>query len=636
MGLAVHAAKLTRCAALIAVVAVLLARGLAQPTTLAQAQGPIRNQPAVPSLLRYGTIAGPVGIGGLAVNPITHRVYVGDLPSKSITVLDGETYAVLDTIPVVVPGSVGPLSIRVDPNTNRVYATTTQMLVIVDGATNREVQRVDMGLGAGLGSLWVDAAANRVWVPRQVSPPREAEVAVVDGDTGRVVGRVPFGDGSWITLPMGIWGNASTHRLYAGYWRTFAPDARAGAVAVIDTSANSVLARIELGSKFFNGGVLGSTDTNQVFLVEDGHPIRVIDGASNTLRETLPTGDDVFGVTFNPSTHHLLTFSGGSDTVTAVDVTSGEVVARARIPAPFLSFPLGASLGVDPSTNRLFATTGGGWLSVLRDEPVAASDLATDPLWAAGQEHGGPLPCPPAGWIAPPGYAVPTICNDLLPPAPTPTPVPDFEPPGPTPTPPEVDPTPTSVPGFEPPGPTPTAAPIPNPGCDPLADPACLLDTRPVAAGETSPAPTPTPAPTSVPEPEPAEVPQPADLPTPASVTPVDLFAFGNAQGPRPPRPAQDVFPDEAGNIPPGEPPEPEGASTFADPAQAPLTGVYWKLPAGTPLPPGVLVIADGSDRVTGSIQPPSHHTIYAAEPMSYARFAELFAALPWQRAGRK
>ena len=47
-------------------------------------------------------------------------------------------------------------------------------------------------------------------------------------------------------------------------------------------------------------------------------------------------------------------------------------------------------------------------------------------------------------------------------------------------------------------------------------------------------------------------------------------------------------------------------------------------------------MIADGSDRVTGSIQPPSHHTIYAAEPMSYARFAELFAALPWQRAGRK
>ena len=70
----------------------------------------------MPTLLRYATIARPVGIRGLAVNPITHGVYVGDLASKSITVLDGESYAVLDTIPVVVPGSIQP------PSHHAIYA----------------------------------------------------------------------------------------------------------------------------------------------------------------------------------------------------------------------------------------------------------------------------------------------------------------------------------------------------------------------------------------------------------------------------------------------------------------------------------------------------------------------------------
>jgi len=126
------------------------------------------------------------------------------------------------------------------------------------------------------------------------------------------------------------------------------------------------------------------------------------------------------------------------------------------------------------------------------------------------------------------------------------------------------------------------------------------------------------------------------DLPQPTTQVPVDLFAFGNAQAPRPPRAGQDVDVDENGMIEAGSPPEPAGASTFADPAVAQLTGHMWRLPAGTSLPAGLLVMADGRDVLPAGEQAPTHHTIYAAHRMPFDLFVALFASLPWSPAGRK
>ncbi len=118
------------------------------------------------------------------------------------------------------------------------------------------------------------------------------------------------------------------------------------------------------------------------------------------------------------------------------------------------------------------------------------------------------------------------------------------------------------------------------------------------------------------------------------TTTPVDLHAFGNRAAPRPPRPSPDmeivdgVFVAE-------EPPLPHGASTFADPNQAGLTGQYHRLPAGTDLPDGFAVVADGSDVVPGSPQPPTHHTIYPTRDMPPEEFTQGFNDLPWQHEGK-
>jgi hypothetical protein len=117
--------------------------------------------------------------------------------------------------------------------------------------------------------------------------------------------------------------------------------------------------------------------------------------------------------------------------------------------------------------------------------------------------------------------------------------------------------------------------------------------------------------------------------------TPTELHAFGNASGPRPPRP-QDMEVGPDGMLVPQSGPSTTGASTMGDPNEASLTGPYYRIPAGTELPEGFGVVADGEDVLPGSGNPRTHHTIFPTRPMTPEEFAEGFQSLPWTRAGRK
>ena len=119
-------------------------------------------------------------------------------------------------------------------------------------------------------------------------------------------------------------------------------------------------------------------------------------------------------------------------------------------------------------------------------------------------------------------------------------------------------------------------------------------------------------------------------------VTPTDLFAFGNTAGPKRPKIGRDVLPDAAGMIGPEQPPLPRGSSSFGDVTYAPLKGHYWRLPAGTALPEGLEVVADGREVNRQSTHEPTHHTIYPTVRVQVDQFVQAFLGLPWQYGGRK
>jgi len=114
-------------------------------------------------------------------------------------------------------------------------------------------------------------------------------------------------------------------------------------------------------------------------------------------------------------------------------------------------------------------------------------------------------------------------------------------------------------------------------------------------------------------------------------ILPVTLYAFGNRKSPRLPRPSIDIVVDQD-LVRPTQPPT--GASTFADIRYAPLTGHYYRIEKGTPLPVGLAVIADGED--VGGSHSPTHHTIYPALEMPFSEFVEKYKACGWIYIGKK
>ena len=72
---------------------------------------------------------------GIAVNPSSNWIYVANINSGTVSVMDGITNKVTDTITV----GKAPYGVAVNPVTNKVYVTNIQSnsISVIDGKTNK-------------------------------------------------------------------------------------------------------------------------------------------------------------------------------------------------------------------------------------------------------------------------------------------------------------------------------------------------------------------------------------------------------------------------------------------------------------------------------------------------------------------
>ena len=123
----------------------------------------------------------PFGTGGIAVNPTTGCVYVGDFMSK-VAVVDAATNLVLGSVPV----DGQPVAIAVD-TTNRVFVATagpTNRVVVIDGRTNAVVDRFVVPDTPR--AIAVSPVTGRIYVTTGVGT-IDARLTVHDGATFRIV-----------------------------------------------------------------------------------------------------------------------------------------------------------------------------------------------------------------------------------------------------------------------------------------------------------------------------------------------------------------------------------------------------------------------------------------------------------------
>jgi DNA-binding beta-propeller fold protein YncE/DNA-directed RNA polymerase specialized sigma24 family protein len=211
--------------------------------------------------------------GGVAVNPMTNRVYVVNSavgePLGSLSVLDGDSQSVIGTV------SLGrqPRCIAVDPVTNRLYITHyfSRTVWVIDGATHALLARLKLPGNP----LFVDVnpQTHRVYVASVADGDQGgtfAGLSVIDGITHNLLVLVPVGhpepsaDG-----PVCVRVNPVINRIYVG-------GNHPHAITVIDGGSHTVVATLGMEGQVVDLGV--NPFTNRLYVpIFDNAELAVID-----------------------------------------------------------------------------------------------------------------------------------------------------------------------------------------------------------------------------------------------------------------------------------------------------------------------------------------------------------------------
>jgi len=283
----------------------------------------------------------PVGAApvSIAVNPVNGRAYVANAGDGTVTVLDGNSDAVVATVPI---GS-HPYSIAVNGPTGKVYVTHTfgDQLSILDGATNAvsdlktgssdliaidsrtgtiyllgyggavkaldsaSLRFVEMPVGKHAWGLTLNDVTGAVYVTRI----ENSNVAVV-GAPSAVYASFPAG-----AIPCAIAVNPKTNTLYVA-------DYGDNTVSVIDAVTGHKIATIPVGHH--PKAIAIDASRNLVFVANTSDDtVTVIDAASNAMVATLSAGRNPYALAVVPGSSRLYVANEADDNPsTVVDLTA--------------------------------------------------------------------------------------------------------------------------------------------------------------------------------------------------------------------------------------------------------------------------------------------------------------------------
>ena len=208
------------------------------------------------------TVIGAVSVSGwgIAANPATNRIYVTDEWSDTVSVIDGATSTVVETLPV----GAHPRGVAVNPMTNRIYVANggSDNVTVIDGASNTVVDTVSVS-----GAHWGVAAnptTNRIYVVDSLN----ASLSVIDGATNTVVNTVAVGDG-----PRDVAVNPTANRVYVG-------NTDGSTLSVIDAGTDTVVATIPV--ELFPEGVAANPSTGRIYVTGYNGTVTVIQDIGET------------------------------------------------------------------------------------------------------------------------------------------------------------------------------------------------------------------------------------------------------------------------------------------------------------------------------------------------------------------
>jgi YVTN family beta-propeller protein len=232
-----------------------------------------------PSAFAGSVKAIPVGSAPkfVAVNQTTNRVYVSNILSSNVSVIDGATDTVVATIPV---GSF-PEVVDVNSITNMVYVASGGRVSVIDGNSNTVVATINSGSLTSAYGLAVNSITNKIFVSNISGD----TVAVVDGVTNTVTTTILVG-----SEPCGVRVDSTANLVYV-------VSLQSKTVAVIDGVTDMVKETFNLPGSAEPLLITLEPIANRLFVTDSAaNVIYVLDASSGTLLDTLTNSTVPFGV----------------------------------------------------------------------------------------------------------------------------------------------------------------------------------------------------------------------------------------------------------------------------------------------------------------------------------------------------
>jgi YVTN family beta-propeller protein len=282
----------------------------------------------------------PVGAEpvSIAVNSANGRAYVANAGDGTLTILDGNSDAVVATVLI---GS-HPYSVAVNSSTGKVYVTHTfgDQLTILDGATNTAS---DLKTGSS-DLIAINSRTGTIYLLGY-----GGAVKVLDGASQKLTER-PVGKHAWGLALNDVTGAVYVARIEDADLAVFKPDS-----ANLSTlPAGAIPCAIAVNSR-----------ANQLYVANYGdNSISIIDATTGRKTATIPVGRHPKAIAFDANLNLVFVANTSDGTVTVIDAASKVVIAT--LPAGKNPY----AFAVVPGSSRLYVA------NEADDNPSTVVDLA--------------------------------------------------------------------------------------------------------------------------------------------------------------------------------------------------------------------------------------------------------------------
>jgi YVTN family beta-propeller protein len=265
----------------------------------------------------------------LAINEVTHRIYVANNGSGSVSVIDGVHDTVLATVDV---GAL-PYVLAVNPATNKIFVsnTFTDVITLIDGATN-----ATSSIKAGSAdSIVIDAQRDRAYLVGWES----TNLTVLDSKPF-LVAKIPLNG-------MHVWGTLVDQTT----GKVFATKAGSAELLIVDKDSGTIRA-VPTGE--IPCAIAQNPTTGFVYVVNHGDAtVTALGGANLQPVAIIKVGKSPQGIAINAKSNRIYVANVHGDSVTLIDGGRNVAVKTFRVGKnPY-------ALAVDENSGRLYVALEG-------------------------------------------------------------------------------------------------------------------------------------------------------------------------------------------------------------------------------------------------------------------------------------